>query len=158
MTMTTLKSEGNLVLINTGGGVLVRNVVTGWTSADLHHKEVAAIEAGEIALSDVELHEATISLRDYLDGVEHPVLYWSGIGRPMPKGEALLLAHGLEADDYLPGLLDLEGIVSADGAGAWKWNGEGDVRDDRNNTVQSVQVHDEPKTFAAQLEDYLSEA
>ena len=42
--------------------------------------------------------------------------------------------------------------------GVWSWDGEGDVRDARRNTVLSVQVHDEPQTFAAQLEDYLVEA
>lgn len=95
---------------------------------------------------------AKISLKDFLESIKSPVLYWSSPGRPVPSGEALLLEY-VEANDYLPGLLSLEGTAER---GFWEWEGGNDLRDHHRNSVLTVQVHDEPSVFQEQLEDYLS--
>lgn len=94
-----------------------------------------------------------VTLGKHYETLTHPVVYVTSVGSPV--GTALLLGDGAEADDVLPGLLDLTGTVSD---GVWSWDGEGDVRDDRRNAVRLVQLLDDAAVYDWQRADYLGDA
>ena len=73
----------------------------------------------------------SLSLRDYAADREFVVLFRAGVGVPM--GDHTPLGHS-DFDDW--GLLDLTGTV--DGAGGWRWDGEGGPVDHRSCSITKL--------------------
>lgn len=86
----------------------------------------------------------TISLQDYNNNVKAVTYLWV-CGVACPAGQDF--NHDTESDgeDYCDlteligemGLWDLEGSVVD---GRWEWNGKGNVRDERGNTIYNVKA------------------
>jgi len=74
-----------------------------------------------------------MTLNDYANDREHVVAFVAGVGNP--TGEELPLGGECDFAEGL-GLLDLIGTVDADGD--WRWDGEGDPRDERGNSITKV--------------------
>jgi hypothetical protein len=81
--------------------------------------------------------ENKVTLNSYANEREYVILFWAGVG--CPTGNYALL--GNPDDDFADRrhLLDLTGVVDA--AGEWRWDGEGEPRDDRANSITKLHAY-----------------
>jgi hypothetical protein len=89
-------------------------------------------------LDGVDLWEmATVTLADYASNRENVCVFFASIGTP--AGDYLPLGVPQVDDEFTERLASLRGYV--DEHGDWAWDGNGDPRDCRGNTVTKVQAY-----------------
>lgn len=104
-----------------------------------------ALSLAEDAAEEKSLATKTISLLDWNNDEPISYLWICAVGCPA----GLEFRHDTETDDdeaycdfseldLLAKLWDLEGAI--DDNGTWCWNGEGDVSDERGNTIYNVKA------------------
>ena len=92
----------------------------------------------------------TISLCDYANDRDYTVLFWAGVG--MPGGDYAPCGHPdldfVERRD----LLGLAGTV--DESGCWNWDGQGNPRDDRGNSITKLQAYSDKAKWESIADEY----
>ena len=94
----------------------------------------------------------TVSLIDYANAREDVVLFWASYGTP--TGDYATLNHPDMDFAGEQSLNDLTGTVDADGD--WRWDGEGEPVDHRNNTITKLHAYVDRAKWASIEADYLS--
>lgn len=93
----------------------------------------------------------TVTLLDFANDTDYPVLFYTAVGTPMGAYSPL----GSDVDfAERRGLLDLEGTV--DGDGDWNWDGEGSPRDDRQNSFTKLQAYNDKAHWERLVAEYES--
>lgn len=95
------------------------------------------------------------SLLDFANSCDHPVLFWSGVGCPAGKCERLndtdwSLTFSVSMDDT-ERLESLNGTVTD---GRWEWDGEGDMRDFRGNSITRMSAYSDSARWESLAEEY----
>lgn len=85
---------------------------------------------------------AKITLADYASDRDGVVLFWCSVGTPMGDYSAIG-DEWLDTDDDWMGA---EGTVDA--AGDWRWDGRGDFRDGRGNSVLKLHAYVDAARFS----------
>jgi len=85
-----------------------------------------------------------MTLADYASSRDAVCVFFAGIGTP--AGDYLPLGVPDVVDEFAERLLGLRGYV--DEHGDWAWDGNGDPRDCRGNTVTKVQAYQNRETWA----------
>ena len=89
-----------------------------------------------------------MTLVDFANSIEYPVLFWVSVGQP--TGDYIPL--GYPDWSYPESWDDAEGTVDSDGD--WNWDGEGDPRDARSNTVYRLSVYSDRAKWEKLTGDY----
>jgi hypothetical protein len=96
-------------------------------------------------LDGVDLWEmATVTMADYASTRDAVCVFFASIGTP--AGDYLPLGAPDVVDEFTERLASLRGYV--DEHGDWAWDGKGDPRDCRGNTVTKVQAYQNRATWA----------
>ena len=91
-----------------------------------------------------------MTLNDYANAREDVVIFWAGFA--CPTGDYTVAGYPDLDFAERNGLLDLEGEIDA--AGDWRWNGEGNPTDDRNNTITKVHAYVDVSRYESIIEEY----
>jgi hypothetical protein len=94
-----------------------------------------------------------ITLCDYANEREYVVMFWVGFGNP--TGDYAVIGHPDLDFAERRGLLELIGIVDEDGE--WFWDGKGDPRDDRRNSITQVSAISNQAKWQSIVEEWESE-
>lgn len=89
-----------------------------------------------------------MTLRDYANGRENVVLFWASVGTP--GGDYAPLGNPDWDFAERRGLLDMDGLVDVEGG--WRWDGYGDPRDDRQNSLTRLHAYVDAPRWAAMAE------
>lgn len=91
-----------------------------------------------------------MTLHDFVNANPYTMVFVTGIGYPtgttQPAGQP-----GMDWVDEI-GILDLDGCV--DGEGAWQWNGKGDPRDERGNSILKVTAYVSKSQWESAVADW----
>lgn len=91
-----------------------------------------------------------MTLNDFCSERENVIVWVAGIGCPTGDYHVADCPDMDELDRW--GCLDLEGEI--DGAGDWRWNGEGKPSDDRANSITKIHAYVDANRYASVVEEY----
>jgi hypothetical protein len=89
-------------------------------------------------------------LHDYCNERENVVVFVAGVGCPAGNHHIA----GYPDLDFLDrtGIYALEGTVDAEGD--WRWNGEGNPRDDSGNAITKIHAYVDASRWAREVGEY----
>lgn len=83
-----------------------------------------------------------MTLQDYINLHDHPVLFWVSLGSPMGQDDTLGNPNWELPDE---GMLECTGLVNEEG---WTWDGNGSVHDYNRNSITRMEAYNSAGTYS----------
>lgn len=108
----------------------------------------------ETHAAEIDAEAKEITLLDFANSIEYPVLFWVSSGVPTgdyhPIGYPEFLFHEERELEFLTGTVDVDG--------EWNWDGEGDPTDYQRNTITRLTVLSDKVRWESIVSNYENSA